>query len=175
MLWGAPKSSSAIAELARAFSFPLVVDPVMFSKHGARLMSSEAETVLRDALLPACTLVTPNIAEAEALSGATITTVSDMEQAATTIARLGPKVVLLKGGHLEGEPVDVLYSAGTSRRFMGRRVDRKTPRHWLHLLGGYNSIARPRRTSGNGRLTREAVRSKCHRIGAGPWPGIRAD
>jgi len=122
---GSAEIASAIAELARVFSFPLVVDPVMFSKHGARLMSPEAEKVLRDALLPACTLVTPNIAEAEALSGTTIGTVSDMEQAARTIARLGPKAVLLKGGHLEGEPVDVLYSAGTSRRFMGRRVATK--------------------------------------------------
>jgi hydroxymethylpyrimidine/phosphomethylpyrimidine kinase len=119
---GSAEVASAIAELARFFSFPLVVDPVMFSKHGARLLSSEAETVLCDALLPVCTLVTPNIPEAEALSGATITTLSDMEEAATRIAKLGPQAVLVKGGHVEGEPVDLLYSAGGFRRFTGRRV-----------------------------------------------------
>jgi hydroxymethylpyrimidine/phosphomethylpyrimidine kinase len=119
---GSAEVASAVAQLAQLFSFPLVVDPVMFSKHGARLLSSEAETVLCNALLPPCTLVTPNIAEAEALSGARIATVSDMEEAARTIAKLGPKAVLVKGGHLEGEPVDVLYSAGNFRRFTGRRV-----------------------------------------------------
>jgi hydroxymethylpyrimidine/phosphomethylpyrimidine kinase len=119
---GSAEVASAIARLAGSFSFPLVVDPVMFSKHGARLMSSEAEAVLRDALFPACTLVTPNIPEAEALSGSTITTMSDIEQAARTIARFGPQAVLIKGGHLEGDPVDVLYSAGNFRRFTGRRV-----------------------------------------------------
>ncbi|HEY3936828.1 MAG TPA: bifunctional hydroxymethylpyrimidine kinase/phosphomethylpyrimidine kinase, partial [Bryobacteraceae bacterium] len=59
----------AVAELAKSFEFPLIVDPVMISKHGARLLSPEAQTVLKTRLLPSATLVTPNIPEAEALTG----------------------------------------------------------------------------------------------------------
>lgn len=116
---------SAVAELARAFPFPLVVDPVMISKHSARLISSEAETALRERLIPVSTLATPNIPEAEALVGFSISTVADMEAAARTIAKLGARAVLVKGGHLEGEPVDVLYSGGSVRKFTGRRVSSK--------------------------------------------------
>lgn len=116
---------SAVAELARTFTFPLVVDPVMISKHGARLMTEDAVHVFVTKLLPACTLVTPNIPEAEALSGLRIFTVSDMEKAAKKLGEAGPKAVLVKGGHLEGEPIDVLYWAGTLRRFAGTRVRSK--------------------------------------------------
>src|SRR5581483_11402969 len=67
-----------VAAVAASFSFPLVVDPVMLSKHGARLLSAEAEDVLRTQLLPRALLVMPNIAEAEVLTGIYIQTESDM-------------------------------------------------------------------------------------------------
>ncbi len=112
----------AVAEMARGFPFPLVVDPVMISKHGARLISVEAEKCLKRMLLPHCLLVTPNIPEAEALSGLSIRGELDMEQAARRIAGLGPRAVLIKGGHLQGPPVDLLYSETGLRRYVGERV-----------------------------------------------------
>ncbi len=112
----------AVAEMAREFTFPLVIDPVMISKHGSRLISVEAEESLKIKLLPNCLLVTPNIPEAEALSGLTIRREADMEEAAKRIAGLGPRAVLIKGGHLEGRPVDMLYSEAGMRRYVGKRV-----------------------------------------------------
>src|SRR6478752_4465579 len=72
----------AVAALAAHFTFPLVVDPVMVSKHGAPLLTPEAESALKTRLLPCCALATPNIPEAERLSGLQISTVSDMSEAA---------------------------------------------------------------------------------------------
>lgn len=112
----------AVAEMARDFPFQLVVDPVMISKHGSRLISVEAEESLKQKLLPHCFLVTPNIPEAEALSGLTIRGEPDMEEAAKRIAGLGARAVLIKGGHLEGVPVDLLYSESGMRRYVGERA-----------------------------------------------------
>jgi len=112
----------AVAEMARDFPFPLVVDPVMISKHGSRLISLDAEDSLKKKLLPHCLLVTPNIPEAEALSGLTIRSEFDMEEAARRIAGLGPGSVLVKGGHLEGRPVDLLFSKTGVRHYVGERV-----------------------------------------------------
>lgn len=111
-----------VAEMARDFPFPLVVDPVMISKHGSRLISVEAEACLKSMLLPHCLLVTPNIPEAEVLSGLHIRGELEMEEAAKRIAGLGARAVLIKGGHLEGRPVDVLYSETGIRRYVGERV-----------------------------------------------------
>lgn len=112
----------AVAEMARDFPFPLVVDPVMISKHGARLISVDAEASLKKKLLPRCLLVTPNIPEAEALSGLSIRGEFEMDEAARRIAGLGARAVLIKGGHLEGVPVDLLYSDTGVHRYMGERV-----------------------------------------------------
>jgi hydroxymethylpyrimidine/phosphomethylpyrimidine kinase len=120
---GGVEQVEVVAELASRFSFPLIVDPVMVSKHGARLISAEAETILRTKLLPRCTLVTPNIAEAESLSKLTIEGPEDAEKAAHRIASLGPRAVLVKGGHLPGAPVDVLCLNGRIYRFPGSRVE----------------------------------------------------
>jgi hydroxymethylpyrimidine/phosphomethylpyrimidine kinase len=120
----------AVSEMARNFCFPLIVDPVMISKHGARLLSHEAEGLLKRNLLPHAFLVTPNIPEAEALTGMAIRTEDEMRVAAARILDYGCNAVLIKGGHLAGEPVDVLCCAGekpanSSRRFPGRRVPTK--------------------------------------------------
>src|SRR5579884_980325 len=81
----------AVADLAESFSFPLVVDPVMISKHGARLISPEAEDALKQRLLPRAFLVTPNIPEAEALTGRRIITVDNIRAAAERLRGLGCK------------------------------------------------------------------------------------
>lgn len=120
---GSAEIVEAVAELAVSFPFPLIVDPVMVSKHGARLLPSEAEDALRRKLLPRAFLITPNIPEAEVLTGATIRNERDMENAARQLLDFGCKAVLIKGGHLEGEPVDVLRSGAGVRTFSGKRID----------------------------------------------------
>lgn len=102
-----------------ALPCPLVVDPVMISKHGAPLMAEDARSALIDLLLPRAFLVTPNIPEAEALAGFPITTIDDMKRAA---AAIGGQNVLVKGGHLAGRAVDVLWTGGVFHEFDGERV-----------------------------------------------------
>jgi hydroxymethylpyrimidine/phosphomethylpyrimidine kinase len=107
----------AIARRAAHFSFPLVVDPVMISKHGAPLLPEEAQKTLVRELLPHAALVTPNLYEASVLSGRQIKDHSSMESAAKDIAQLGPRAVLIKGGHLGGEATDLLYADGLFHAF----------------------------------------------------------
>lgn len=101
----------------------LVVDPVMISKHGASLIDEPARLALVRALLPHCALVTPNLHEAAALSGRRVETLAEARDAARAIAALGPRAVLVKGGHLEGAPVDVLFAEGVLHELHGARVD----------------------------------------------------
>ena len=120
----------AVSEVARRFPFPLVVDPVMISKHGGRLLSRQAEEVLKRNLLPSAFLVTPNIPEAEALAGMAIRTEEEMRIAGNRILEFGCKAALIKGGHLAGEPVDILCCASENYgdapgRFSGSRVPTK--------------------------------------------------
>lgn len=112
----------AVAELAASFVFPLVVDPVMISKHGTRLLSDDAVETLKRKLLPRALLLTPNIPEAEAITGMAIRCEEDMGRAAERLLDFGCKAVLIKGGHLTGEPVDVLRWAGEPYSFTGTRV-----------------------------------------------------
>jgi hydroxymethylpyrimidine/phosphomethylpyrimidine kinase len=116
----------AVAGLAADFRFPLIVDPVMVSKHGAALLASDAIASLKSQLLPHASLVTPNLEEAALLADMEVRDVAAMRDAARKIARFGPKAVLLKGGHLAGEAVDVLFSDGEWREF---RVPRIETRH----------------------------------------------
>jgi len=113
----------AIAERAERFSFPLVIDPVMISKHGASLIDDEAVQVLRRKLLPHALLITPNLLEAARLAEMEVTDLPAMEKAAAVISRLGAKNVLVKGGHLQGDPVDVLWTAGENHSLPAQRVD----------------------------------------------------
>ncbi|MEO8360800.1 MAG: bifunctional hydroxymethylpyrimidine kinase/phosphomethylpyrimidine kinase [Vicinamibacteria bacterium] len=87
----------------------LVVDPVMVAKSGDRLLDRDAERAYVEKLFPLATLVTPNIPEAEALLSASITSVADMKEAAMLLAHMGCRGVLMKGGHLAGDPIDVLW------------------------------------------------------------------
>jgi hydroxymethylpyrimidine/phosphomethylpyrimidine kinase len=120
---GSVEVVKAVATLAAEFKFPLVVDPVMISKHGARLISPEAETALKDELLPYACLVTPNIPEAELLSGMEIREDQDMLRAARRLCAAGCSAVLIKAGHLAGPPVDLLFDGVEVMRFPGVRVE----------------------------------------------------
>jgi hydroxymethylpyrimidine/phosphomethylpyrimidine kinase len=90
-----------------------VLDPVMIAKGGDRLLEEPAIEAIRDELMPLARVVTPNISEAEVLAGIRISSFEDMREAGRRILRLGPRVVLVKGGHLEGEEsVDIACSDG---------------------------------------------------------------
>ena len=101
----------------------VVVDPVMVATSGASLMETDAVQTLIDELLPVATLVTPNIPEAQILSGMSIDRKEDMEKAAKTIGDTYNCAVLLKGGHRVSDADDLLYSDGTMQWFTGGRID----------------------------------------------------
>ena len=106
---------------------PLVVDPVMISKHGDLLLGADAVEALAARLFPLATLVTPNLHEAAALVGGALETESQMREAARAIAARGPKAVLVKGGSLGGgEAVDVLWDGAEFFRFAAPRVETRS-------------------------------------------------
>ena len=103
----------------------LVVDPVMVAKSGDALLREDARHALITELLPLAHVVTPNVPEAEVLSGCPIRGETDLAQAARSILDLGPRWVLMKGGHLEGErAVDVLFGPET-RTYSAPRIGTK--------------------------------------------------
>jgi hydroxymethylpyrimidine/phosphomethylpyrimidine kinase len=113
----------AVAEELKQSGVPwVVVDPVMLAKDGSPLLQDRAVLALKQELIPIASLVTPNISEAEVLSGMKITNVSDMESAARKINGIGCHAVLVKGGHLEGDPSDVLFDGNQTVRFPGNRI-----------------------------------------------------
>ena len=107
---------------------PLVVDPVMVAKGGAALLEPEATAAVKKLLLPLAAIVTPNLPEAEALSGHTISSADDMRRVAELLGRMGAQAVLLKGGHLPGPEVqDLLWSAQSGVEFFsGSRFDTRS-------------------------------------------------
>jgi hydroxymethylpyrimidine/phosphomethylpyrimidine kinase len=114
----------AVAAAIDSLDLPLVVvDPVMIAKGGDRLLEEDAVSAMRAELLPRAHLVTPNIPEAEALAGVRIASVEEMREAARRILALGPRVVLVKGGHLDGaEVVDVACSNEETFEVRGPRI-----------------------------------------------------
>ncbi|WP_369284126.1 bifunctional hydroxymethylpyrimidine kinase/phosphomethylpyrimidine kinase [Oscillibacter sp. GMB15532] len=113
-----------IAEKLRQYNAAnIVVDPVMVSTSGARLISGDAVDALKRLLLPLATLLTPNIPETEVLSGMTVKTAADMERAAKAISDAYGCAVLCKGGHQLNDANDLLYRNGEARWFNGRRID----------------------------------------------------
>jgi hydroxymethylpyrimidine/phosphomethylpyrimidine kinase len=101
----------------------VVVDPVMVSSSGTTLLAAEAVETLKRKLLPAALLVTPNLDEARVLSGVEVHDRSGMETAARRIAALGCRFVLVKGGHLEGDAIDLLYDGAGFQTFRAARVE----------------------------------------------------
>ena len=114
----------AVAERIQRRSIPnLVVDPVILAKDGTPLLSSRGLLLLKKRLLPQAIAVTPNVPEAEALSGVKIRDETSLCEAARHIAGLGVRAVIIKGGHLSGEPVDTLFLDGEFTQFPGRRIE----------------------------------------------------
>ncbi len=103
----------------------LVVDPVMISKSGAVLLERRAVKSLVDKLLPLALVVTPNIPEAEALSGVAIGDIRDMEEAARIIFRMGAKFVVVKGGHLKSSATDIAFDGRFFYYFESVRLKKK--------------------------------------------------
>ena len=114
----------AIADRLRHYDAGnVVIDPVMVSTSGSALMRTDAVNTLVEELLPLATLVTPNIPEAEVLSGRTISTKEDMIEAAKQIGDENHCAVLLKGGHSVNDANDLLYAEGRLTWFQGKRID----------------------------------------------------
>lgn len=121
-------TAEVVREVARLFrdeELPApVVDPVLVSSSGKRLMEEDAVVVLREELFPICRLVTPNIPEAETLTGMQITSEAHMREAAARIRNLGARAVLIKGGHLRSDlSIDVLDDAGEVTVLRGERIE----------------------------------------------------
>ena len=114
-----------VAAKVREHGLPnLVVDPVMVAKSGDRLLREDAVAALRELLLPLATVVTPNLPEAEALTGRPIRSDEDVRWAAEEIVGLGARAVVVKGGHREStEAVDVLYDGTAFREYSAPRVE----------------------------------------------------
>jgi hydroxymethylpyrimidine/phosphomethylpyrimidine kinase len=101
----------------------LVVDPVMVSKTGAVLLDEAGRSALRQRLLPCAALVTPNLDEAALLLGRSVSSAAEIHDAARALVDLGAHAALIKGGHREGEPVDVLCIGGAIHELYARRID----------------------------------------------------
>ncbi len=123
---GQPEVIEAVAGVldAKAAGIPVVLDPVMIAKGGAQLLVPEAVETLKSVLVPLATVITPNLPEAESLAGHAEGGLDGAEALARDLLALGPKAVLLKGGHRDGgEVVDLLVSGDGVARFAGPRID----------------------------------------------------
>jgi hydroxymethylpyrimidine/phosphomethylpyrimidine kinase len=107
----------------RAAMLPIVLDTVMVAKGGARLLDADAVAILRTRLLPLATVITPNVPEAEALLGRSIVSVADLRDAAIALVSAGARAALVKGGHLTGPAVDVLYDGVQVTELAAERID----------------------------------------------------
>ncbi len=105
--------AEAVAKAAKNFDFPLVVDPVMIAKHGADLWGG----------MISCFLLTPNLKEASVLAGFAVEDLDSMRRAARKLASLGSANVLVKGGHLQGDAIDILYTNGEFHEFRAARIE----------------------------------------------------
>jgi len=123
---GMVSSSDSIIAIAKTLSkykiANLVLDPVMISKSGYSLLKPDAIEALRNYLLSMAFVVTPNIPEAEVLAGIPIKSISDMKYAAGIIRNSGPEYVLLKGGHLDKDPVDILFDGTRFIFYSAKRI-----------------------------------------------------
>ncbi|GAN69133.1 bifunctional hydroxymethylpyrimidine kinase/phosphomethylpyrimidine kinase [Acetobacter orleanensis] len=127
MLGGAAEIQCVCEEITRyrklAPTLPVVIDPVMIAKGGASLLAQEALSCLKTQLFPLATLLTPNLPEAEKLTGMTISSVEDMRKAASVLRQISGATVLVKGGHLTCDGlVDVLLDADGFTEFSDTRI-----------------------------------------------------
>lgn len=119
-----PENTAVVSERLAHFGIRIIVlDPVMSSKGGLALLEDQALSVLKKRLIPLCYLLTPNVPEAERLTGLTITDAAGMELAARALHLMGARNVLIKGGHLsEGTVTDILFDGAAFSRFTAPRV-----------------------------------------------------
>ncbi|HCT64636.1 MAG TPA: bifunctional hydroxymethylpyrimidine kinase/phosphomethylpyrimidine kinase [Lachnospiraceae bacterium] len=103
----------------------VVIDPVMISKSGFDLLQPQAKDTLIKRLIPLATVLTPNLPEAEVITGMKINTIEDMKEAAKKIYSMGAKNVFVKGGHLENDATDILFDGEKITVFNGKRFDTK--------------------------------------------------
>jgi hydroxymethylpyrimidine/phosphomethylpyrimidine kinase len=161
-------ATAAIAEavavaLLRHRPADVVLDTVMVAKGGARLLDDEAVAVIRERLLPLATVITPNVPEAEALTGLTIHTVDDLRRAARRLVELGARAALVKGGHLESGPaIDVLADGATMIELSAARV----PGRHTHGTGCTFSSAIAARLAHGDDLATAAHAAKAYITGA---------
>ena len=123
MLSTAPIIEAVAETLADDPVEKLVVDPVMVAKSGDALLQPDARQALIERVLPLALVVTPNLPEAESLAGIPVASRPDMEEAARRIHRLGPRYVLVKGGHLKGDAIDLLWNGKAFTAFRAPRID----------------------------------------------------
>jgi len=117
---------SAVADVLGGVGVPVVVDPVGVSKHGDSLLAPAAVVAVRERLLPVAALVTPNLYEVNQLTGVKVDSEADLPRAAEAVLALGPAAVLVKGGHLDGDAVDLLLTAtGETRTYRAPRLDNR--------------------------------------------------
>ena len=113
-----------VASQLRRHAVPwLVVDPVMVAKSGDSLLQVNATETLRTCLVPLASVITPNIPEAETLTGMKIVSVSEIRQAAKKLVAMGAKAVVIKGGHREGAATDLYYDGSDFQEFSADRID----------------------------------------------------
>ncbi|HEY0486621.1 MAG TPA: bifunctional hydroxymethylpyrimidine kinase/phosphomethylpyrimidine kinase [Mycobacteriales bacterium] len=125
MLASAALVSLVAARLSTA-GVPVVVDPVSVSKHGDPLLAADALDAVRTQLVPVAAVVTPNLHEVRQLTGVVVTGPGDLRRAADAVLALGPRAVLVKGGHLPGDAVDLLVTAdGLARTYASPRYDNR--------------------------------------------------
>ena len=114
-----------VSERISHYEIKVVVDPVMVAKSGDLLLKEEARDALINELLPLAFVVTPNLSEAEVIAGFSVKSIDDMKRAAEEILSLGPENVLVKGGHLEGAAVDILFDGHSFSQFSSERIETK--------------------------------------------------
>ncbi|MFH8566226.1 bifunctional hydroxymethylpyrimidine kinase/phosphomethylpyrimidine kinase [Streptomyces sp. NPDC017988] len=114
-----------VAELLAGTDAPAVVDPVGVSKHGDSLLAASALDSVRTKLLPAATLATPNLDEVAQLTGVEVTSEDGMRRAAAAVLAYGPQWVLIKGGHLRGDAVDLLTDGSEEHVLRAPRHDNR--------------------------------------------------
>ena len=119
---GSKEVVAVVAAAAADFRFPLVVDPVMISKHGAKLLDQDSERSLIEQLVPRATLLTPNLDEAAAITGLAVKDRDSMLRAAEKLRALGAANVLVKGGHLEGAALDLLLTPEGVYEYTAARI-----------------------------------------------------
>ena len=114
---------SAVAAAIRRHALPhVVLDPVMIAKSGAKLLDDDAVRALATELFPLAGVITPNAPEAEALTGLRITGIADLRRAASRLVEMGARAALVKGGHLEGPAIDVLWDGRTATELPAERL-----------------------------------------------------